>query len=192
MTAATPSPVYRLAWFFYLALAIAGALWLGLQRGRVGLSLFVVPSRLPFDVLLGVGAAALLGGGWTLVRRALPLAGALEGRLAAMLGALGATEVAALALLSGFAEELFFRGAVQSAFGPLAATLVFALLHSGPGRELRAWSLFALAAGALFAALTHWRGTLLPAALAHVLVNLLGLRRLAALAAADARRMPSP
>jgi len=58
----------------------------------------------------------------------------------------------ALAVLSGFAEELFFRGAVQGAFGWLPATLAFAVLHSGPGKAFRLWILFAAIAGSFLQA----------------------------------------
>jgi membrane protease YdiL (CAAX protease family) len=189
---ARSSALYRLAWIFYLALAVAGALWIGLERGPNAARLFVVPRQLALDVAAGLAAALVLGGGWWLARRGTSLAGELERRLASVLVGVGAPELVALALLSGFAEELFFRGAVQGAWGPVAATLLFALLHNGRGREFRLWSLFALLAGATFAALTVWRGTLLPAMLAHVVVNHFGLRRLARLAAPGGEERAAP
>jgi uncharacterized protein len=67
---------------------------------------------------------------------------------------------------------------VQGAVGWLAASLLFALLHSGPGRELRLWTLFALCAGLLFGALMLWRGNLLAPVLAHFVVNAVNLYRL--------------
>ena len=86
-----------------------------------------------------------------------------------MLGPLDDGEIAALALLSGLAEELFFRGAMQGALGWPLATLTFAVLHTGPGRVYRVWTLFAAIAGLLLAGLVVWRGTLLPAIVAHIL-----------------------
>jgi len=102
----------------------------------------------------------------------------LEGTIAETLGPLTTTEVVALALLSGFAEEVFFRGAIQSAWGPIIATALFALLHMGPGREFRLWTVFALVAGAAFGGLMVWRQTLLAPVLAHIAVNLVGLARI--------------
>ena len=96
-----------------------------------------------------------------------------------MLGGIGTPEVIALALLSGFAEELFFRGAVQAAWGWPVATLLFALLHVGPGAAFRSWTLFAALAGLVFAGLMEWRGSLLAPVLAHALVNAVNLGRLA-------------
>ena len=89
----------------------------------------------------------LLLGLWWMGERVSPLARQLEEQLAAVLGPLTAAEAVSLAVLSGFAEELFFRGAVQGQWGWLAATVLFAVLHTGPGRAFRVWTLFAVVAG---------------------------------------------
>ncbi len=167
--------MYRIAWWFYLLLAIAGAVWVGARQGTIPLALFVDRRGWPLDLLLGLAAAALLVGVWRGGRRFLPAARELETTLAGLLGDLDRGDVVALALLSGFAEELFFRGAVQGAWGWGPATLLFALLHSGPGKAFRLWALFAVAAGLVFAGLTLWRGNLLPAILGHVAVNAVNL-----------------
>jgi membrane protease YdiL (CAAX protease family) len=170
--------LYRLAWLFYLGLALAASLWIGLRQGRIPLRLFIDPSGWWLDAGAGAAAGGALLGCWEVLRRLLPAARGLEDRLGALLGGLTAPQAIALAAMSGFSEELFFRGAVQSAVGWLAASLLFALLHSGPGRELRLWTLFALCAGLLFGALMRWRGNLLAPALAHFLVNAVNLYRL--------------
>jgi membrane protease YdiL (CAAX protease family) len=112
------------------------------------------------------------------MRRLSPAAREVENTLAQVLGPLTAAEAVALATLSGFAEELFFRGAMQDAWGFLPATLVFTFLHTGPSRHFRAWTLFAAGAGLLFGGLVLWRGNLLAAVLAHFLVNAINLVRL--------------
>jgi len=168
----------RLAWLFYLVLALAGSLWIGLRQGRIPLRLFVDPSRWWLDAAVGAAAGGALLACWEALRRLLPAARGLEERLGELLGGLTTPQAIALAALSGFSEELFFRGAVQGAVGWLAASLLFALLHSGPGRELRLWTLFALCAGLLFGTLMLWRGNLLAPALAHFLVNAVNLYRL--------------
>jgi membrane protease YdiL (CAAX protease family) len=174
-----PGRLYRFAWGLYLFLALAGVLWLGIQRGVIPLSLFVDPYRWWLDLALGAGAGLLLLAVWWGAERIFPLARELEERLADVLGPLTLSEAVGLALLSGFAEELFFRGAVQGTVGWAAATLLFALLHSGPGRAFRLWSLFALLAGALFGGVMAWRGNLLGPVVGHFLVNAVNLRRLA-------------
>lgn len=173
-----PGQLYRLAWILYLVLAIAGALWIGARQGFIGLRLFVEPHRWWIDVGLGAAAGGLLLGIWQLGRMTTASARELERQMAELLGVVTPAEVIALALLSGFAEELFFRGAVQGAWGWVPATLLFALLHSGPGPAFRLWTAFALIAGLGFAWLTLWRGNLAAAIVAHVLVNLVNLTRL--------------
>lgn len=127
---------------------------------------------------------------WHLFLRFLPAARELEDRLAGLLGPVSTSEALVLALLSGFAEELFFRGAVQASLGWIPAALLFALLHTGPGRAFRLWTLFALVAGFLLGGMMLWRGNLLAPVTAHALVNGINLRGLGR-RAAEAARSPS-
>jgi len=174
-----PGRLYRFAWGLYLFLALAGAIWIGFQRGVIPLSLFLDTRRWWLDLGLGLGAGLLLLGLWAAAERIFPLARDLEAKLAQALGPLSGSEAIALALLSGFAEELFFRGAVQGTLGVVGATILFGLLHSGPGKELRLWTLFALLAGGVLGLLMQWRGNLLGPVAGHFLVNAVNLRRLA-------------
>jgi membrane protease YdiL (CAAX protease family) len=174
-----PGQLYRLAWVFYLVLAIAGGLWVGGRIGVVPLSFFIDVRHAGLDLGVGLTTGLALLGVWSLGRRRLARARELEEVLARLLGTLTSSEALALALLSGFSEELFFRGAVQGALGWLPASLLFALLHGGPGPSFRLWTLFAAVAGALFGALVLWRGNLCAAIVAHTLVNAVNLLRLA-------------
>jgi membrane protease YdiL (CAAX protease family) len=160
-------------------LAVGGVVWIGLRQGRIPARLFFDPRGWWLDLLLGVGAGLLLLGVWAATAYFLPIARRLEEQLTAVLGPLRTGEILALALLSGFAEELFFRGAVQGSLGWAVTTLLFGLLHTGPGPALRFWTVFALVAGALFGGLMVWRGNLLAPFVAHFLVNAVNLRRLA-------------
>ena len=173
--------IYRIAWIFYLVLALAGTLWLGIQEGRIGIGLFVDPDSWWVDLGIGLAAGGLLVAVWLGARRVLPMAKKLEVELAELLGPLRTSEVVGLALLSGFAEELFFRGAVQGAWGWIPATVLFALLHAGPGVSYRIWTGFAAVAGLTLAGLMIWRGNLLAPVVTHVLVNGINLDRLARL-----------
>lgn len=172
--------LYQLGWVFYLALAIAGVVWVGVREGTIPLGLFVDPEVWWLDLGLGLGAGFVLVGLWEGTRRLLPGALSLEDHLTALLHGVDGTEVLALAVLSGFAEELFFRGAVQGSWGLIPATLLFALLHTGPDPAFRLWTLFAAIAGLALGGLMLWRGNLLGPAVAHFLVNAINLRRLAA------------
>ncbi len=173
-----PGQFYRLAWALYLVLAIAGVVWLGVRLGSIPLSVFLSRETVALDLGLGVVTGLGLVLLWIAARRALPSARRLEEELAELLGKVDTSEVVALALLSGVAEEIFFRGAMQGALGWPIATLAFTLLHFGPGRAFRLWTLFAGVAGLAFAGLVVWRGTLLAPIVAHVVVNAINLRHL--------------
>jgi len=188
-----PGRLYRLGWVVYLLMAVAGILWIGFRvDGPIPAALFFDRRSWWLDLLLGAGSGLLLLGLWWTAERVSPLARRLEDQLAAVLGPLSGSEALGLALLSGFAEELFFRGAVQGAFGWLPATLAFAILHSGPGRAFRLWTVFAGVAGLLFAGLMVWRGNLLAPIVGHFLVNAINLRRLSRHASlpGDSGRLP--
>ena len=170
--------LYLVAWGFYLVVAIAAVVWIGFREDTIPAALFLNPETWYLDLLYGIVAGLLLVGLWEVARRSLTAARELESTLALLLTSLKREEALALAFLSGFAEELFFRGAMQGSFGILLTTLLFAFLHRGPGSGFRIWPVFALLAGALFGGLMFWRGNLLGPVVAHVLVNALGLWRL--------------
>jgi len=184
-----PGRLYRFAWALYLGMALAGSLWIGLRMGVIPLSLFVDVERWWLDLALGAAAGLVLLGLWMGAERMLPRARELEQQLGALLGSISPSEAVALALLSGFAEELFFRGALQGEWGWLVASVLFALLHSGPGPAFRLWTLFAAVAGMLLGGLMSWRGNLLGPIVGHVLVNAVNLRRLAS-RAGESGRLP--
>jgi membrane protease YdiL (CAAX protease family) len=172
------SGFYPLAWLFYLALAIAGVVWLGFQRGRIGAELFVSPDQPWIDLAAGVATGAALLGVWEALRRGSHAARALEAELGKLVAPLSRSEALALAAISAIGEELFFRGALQGALGLLPAAALFALLHAGPAKPFRVWGLFALLAGLGLGALVVWRGALGGAIVAHALVNGVNLVRL--------------
>lgn len=178
--------LYRVAWFFYLVLAVAGLVWLGAREGRIGLSLFVVAGSWWLDLALGLGAAALLLALWWMLERLSAEARDLEAELSRLVAGLTRGEGLALALISALAEELFFRGALQGAVGLLPAAFLFALLHGGPGKSFRLWALFALLAALVLGVLVRERGALGSAIVAHAAVNALQLARLSRKNAADA------
>lgn len=182
--AGSAQAIVRSAWIFYLLLGLGGLVWVGAREGQIPLALFVDTGGWWIDLGLGVAAAAVLLGAWWLLARRLAAGRELERRIGELLGPLATDEAVALAFLSGVAEELFFRGAVQGSWGWVWATLLFAVLHTGPGLSFRLWTAFAVVAGGLFGGLMLWRGNLLAPMVAHFLVNAVNLSRLAA----EARR----
>ena len=205
-----PAAIYRFGWSFYLWLAIAAVIWIGIREDGFRSDLFVtvssdstglsatsetppasavpwptdrVVSSLALDVGLGVGSGLIILLAWSLLERAVASAAELGRRLAEMLRGLTVPEALALAFLSSLAEELFFRGAVQGSWpGPMGfvfATFLFALVHGGPGREFRWWSLFALVAGGVMGMWVLLRGNLTAAIFTHWTVNSIQLVRIA-------------
>ena len=99
--------------------------------------------------------------------------------LASVLGRLRVSECIALALLSGVAEEAFFRGALQPQVGLWVASAAFALAHFAPRRDLWPWTLCSFAAGLALGLLFTWTGNLVAPIAAHALINAVNLRVLA-------------
>jgi membrane protease YdiL (CAAX protease family) len=116
---------------------------------------------------------------------------ALARELALAIGPLTLAECAVLAALSGFAEEVFFRGALQTRIGWLAASVLFGLAHWAPRRALWPWTGFALCAGMLLGGLFAATGNLVAPITAHAAINAVNLRlltRSAGYAAGDSRK----
>ena len=148
-----------------------GAAWLGYRPADLG-------SRAdPFTLTLTAAALAggLLGGAWVL-ERTLPSFRYASGLLERMLIRLKPTplEAALLAVLTAGAEELFFRGALQSLVGVWGQALVFGLLHPMPRRGW-SYTLYAAVSGVAFGYAALLTGSLWPGFVAHFLVNLQGL-----------------
>jgi membrane protease YdiL (CAAX protease family) len=117
------------------------------------------------------------------------LADRLAEHLARSLGPIGLGDAWLLALASGLAEEMFFRGAMQAELGIVMASLAFGAAHFLPRRDLVLWSVYAVAMGAGLGALYDWTGQLVAPIAAHVLVNGINLPRLSARSAAQRDRV---
>ncbi len=167
-----------MAWLFYLGLAIAGGIWLSIRHGDFPLGA-IAPASWWLELPLGLAAGGVLLAAWEGMRRFLATAAELEEHLAEVMSGLSRGDTLVLGIVSGFAEELFFRGAVQESLGLAVGTALFALLHPGPGRSFLLWMAFAAAAGLLLGGLVLWRGSLLAAMVAHATVNVINLGRLA-------------
>ncbi len=159
-----------------MALALGGALWASV--GATGLSwqhFFDSQSWLR-DIGLGLAAGAGLAGAWFLLRLIPPLK-ALEKHIAEIVGQFHRSELWALCLLSGFAEELFFRGAMLPAWGIWVSAAAFGVAHLGPGRAGVLWAAVAALAGLGLGSLYLWTGTLVAPMIAHATVNGINLIR---------------
>ena len=178
---ASPPSLLRVALAFYGCLLAAALGWAWLE-GRPLLFASAEAARRGVRPLPDAAAGAALGllvvllSGW-LTRRT--RAGERLARaLARLLGRRSAAECMALALASGIAEEAFFRGAMQPRLGLVATSLLFALAHFAPHRELLPWTAFSLAAGLALGALFDATGNLVAPVVAHAVVNAINLRLL--------------
>lgn len=106
-----------------------------------------------------------------------------------------ASDAALIAIYSSIGEEALFRGALQPwvggalaslldrpeaapVLGVLVAGLAFGLVHAPVKPALRPWTVLAIVMGFAFGALTEAADSLLPAIIAHGLINFLNLLRL--------------
>ena len=96
---------------------------------------------------------------------------ALHEELAEMIHVLSPSEIMVLALSSGIAEELFFRGAMQPVLGLLLSSAIFGLVHVGPRKVFLAWIAWAFVMGVLFGLIFELTGVLWGPVLAHVWIN---------------------
>ncbi len=153
-----------------LATGILGALWLYFFPVDLG-PRAALPLLALTTLVLTVG---LLGSAW-LLERLLPSFRTASRLLEHTLGWLrpSGLEAFLLATLTATAEELFFRGALQSLVGVWGQALVFGLLHPMPRR---AWSsmVYAALSGLALGYAAQMSGSLWPGIVAHFLVNFQG------------------
>jgi len=174
-------PLVRLALVFYGALLLAACAWAALD----GRSLPWAPADTAWNAglpLRELGAGLLAAAIVVLASRQLTqrtrLGEQLARTLGAALGPLSLGECWLLAVVSGIAEEAFFRGALQPQVGLVAASLLFGAAHFVPRRDLLPWTVFAVAAGFLLGWLFDATGSLVAPIVAHAGINGVNLRQL--------------
>ena len=79
-----------------------------------------------------------------------------------------------LAATSGFCEEVFFRGVVQSQLGLVCTSVLFGFFHCPSPRHF-SYGLWALSAGLLFGWLRDYTGSLWVPIIAHSLSNFIAI-----------------
>lgn len=181
-TALPPPRPQRLVWlslWFYAGLTALAMAW---RWGIRGESLLFAGGETridwPRDLLAGAAAAAAVILLSALATRHTRLGRDLARALAAAIGPLALRDCVVLAAVSAVGEEALFRGALQPEIGWVAASLVFALAHLVPRRELLPWSVFSFAAGLLLGFLYAFTGNLVAPVVAHFGINAVNLRKL--------------
>ena len=159
-------PFYGIVALFALGFALFGS---GVTR------LFGDAAARPAGLLgglgVGLGLVALTrvgASGWPPMTR-------MTRSLEDLIGPMPWTTALLLALVSGFAEELLFRGALWPHLGLIGTTLLFGLVHVLPRRSLWLYPLFATFAGLLLGLVREGTGSVWPPIVAHVTVNALNL-----------------
>ncbi|PIE35781.1 hypothetical protein CSA56_02835 [candidate division KSB3 bacterium] len=86
----------------------------------------------------------------------------------------GITGALCIAIISGFAEEFFFRGVLQAQIGIWLASLVFGLVHIW-SKPAIIYGVYTALIGLLFGGLYLWIGNLWSPILAHMVNNFVAI-----------------
>ena len=163
---------YSLLFFVSLALAY----WQGRLDG-----IFEFPGwpRTGMNVAIGALLATGVLAGGAALRGTFRWARQLDEEFRFLLAPLDVRSAVVLAIASGIAEETFFRGIMQPAFGLWVTSVVFGLLHYPMNRQLIPWTIIAVAMGFIFGIVYKSTGSLLAVVLAHALINFFELLAIA-------------
>ena len=157
----------------YCVLLALALVWIFfLDRLSWNLFVDVRVENLPRVILLTLGTSSFMVALSLYCNRNFLWAQQLEEEFAKILVPMKLWETTAIGLLSGIAEELFFRGALQTTIGLIPASLAFGLAHLVPRHPFWNWSLYAAFAGFLLGCLFELTHHLLPVMLAHALTNI--------------------
>lgn len=174
---------------FYALLFAAAFIWIHLG-GRGDLLFADLGEGLGPAVAVGLAAGGVVVAASILSHRRMRWARALEAEFRFVLGRRTPAEVAILALLSGTAEEVFFRGAMQPVWGIVWTSLIFGGIHFVPRRVYLPWTVLAIVVGFLFGGIYELTGNLYAPITAHVLINSVNLWRICG--AAGVPTSPAP
>jgi len=164
---------------FYLVLWLL-AMGIIVLQGRLSCSLFFPTERATAatTLLWGLGSALLLIALSLYASRNFGWARQLDQEFRKILVPLRSWQIGAIALFSGTAEEVFFRGVIQPLLGLIPTSLLFGAVHLIPSRVYLPWAAYAAFAGLLFGCLFELSGTLFPHTLSHVAVTFVRICRL--------------
>jgi uncharacterized protein len=181
MASSTPNKVNRSTFITVMIVLYAFLLLVATAWSHFG-GIPLLP-KLQFSyqpVLIGAGVGMLTGFGGYLLYLATRKQGfgrlreLVEDYLAPMVAELKPSDIVIVAVLSGFVEEVFFRGVAQHVIGVPLAALAFGLLHD-PTLRHPAYSIITFFAGLVFGYLMVWTGSLWAPIVAHIIHNLIAM-----------------
>ncbi len=160
-----------IATLFYALLGAAGMLWAFFAREEQLLRISFDRDYLGYEILL-LSAALIVHTLFDVIGpKKVPAIARFWNTMHTTLGPLQISSIVLLALVSAYGEELFFRGALQPAIGYIGATLLFALSHFPPQKNMIIWPFYALVMGAALGLLRILGGDIYSAVLLHFLAN---------------------
>jgi membrane protease YdiL (CAAX protease family) len=176
-TLPSPTRITTLAFVVYGPLTVGALAWAWLAGGRFAWTLETpwlsapYSERLALSLGLGLVLALVVVAMTPLLVERTQWARALHVEFEAIISPLSSAEITTLALASGFAEELFFRGAMQPVLGLLITAVIFGAVHVGPKPVFFAWTTWAFVMGLLLGMIFELTGVLWGPVLAHVWIN---------------------
>ncbi len=136
-------------------------------------------SHVVFSSALGLAIALTTLASTELLLRRASWARALRSEFRAALEGASSGDLVMLALASGCAEELLFRGALQPWLGLWITSLIFGAVHFVPNKSLLPWTIWAGVMGVILGLVHEHTGSIAGPVIAHVLINAVNLHRVA-------------
>ncbi len=153
------------------ALIVGAWLWAGVIRNRDILSNWFPADCWVLDLLIGAALGAVFALIVHRLEHYIPALKDIERIFLTTLDlqALQPHHMLLFGFLAGVPEEVFFRGAMQSAWGVAVTAIVFGFLHAATP----AYFVYATVAGGLLGLLTVWREGLWAAIAAHIVIDII-------------------
>ena len=136
-------------------------------------------TTLPVHVAVGAGCGLAVVALSRVLERAFAWARELGDAMGELLGKLDSRTILVVAVFSALGEEMLFRGLLQPSIGLVWSSLIFGLLHVGPGRRYIPWTVMAVGMGFAFGGMFFYTGNLLAPILAHFTINYFNLHAIA-------------
>lgn len=166
-----------LAFICYGLLLAAATIWMKAANLNLAPSMVPEPQLLLYGCGVGIATASV---SYLMVKygRSLPVIRDLvefaQTRLAPLMSVLTMFDIVVMAVISGFCEEIFFRGVIQNLYGLVGASILFGFVHF-PGVKYIAYVAFATLAGFLYGYLYIRTGNLWVPIMGHIIHNLISL-----------------
>lgn len=164
---------------FYSFIGLAGGVWIHFT-GRKSLVTLLSPNDIALTVLLAVGCTVAIAILNKIALALIPAARSLEEEFGFVLGKQPKLDCFIIAVVSGFAEEVFFRGAMLQNIGLAFTTIIFALVHWPLSPKMLLWPVYALVAGLILGIQTQLTNSIIAPIITHTFINFVNLMAISA------------